>query len=569
MSKEPILSEDSFQKLLAAAYVLQQQLDQVAGQQDSEGQRRLDEIAETQHLIQVRRLDLQNAMDLVADRALRLTGVSCCRVFLAESGELKLAASRGEPTSPDAAAGSANDLQLISCFESGTIFSADGSSSKNGSNATSNGARVIVPIHQNGEVAGLFETQFAKQRCGNQDVRTCELMAGLVAEALMLQSGKEDLASERVALLNALEKIKPQLEKLVEETPARPADDSSVTKSAEKPAPAKSSGLSNLGAFLVARQAQGLDSAPWKTPVASATALPLGETPVEDRTLPGRPLATGSMKRPAPQITAMRTELTTQLTDEAAGHEKFSWDDEDSEPAAQHSNRADAAPGTWDPPFRANLMSSVTESVTTEGSEAENTTEPVPDDIAESGDEQFVSSRPSALALQRDGDLPEAKPTIQSVSPWTSAASAKQWLEQARKSAPAGGIAELLKRRWSEAFLGAAVVLLAISLGWAVWPRHKTPRNPATTAHSAPAAQPEPDLTPMERLMVALGLAEVPTVPVKLEGNPNIQVWIDTHTALYYCPGSELYGKTEQGHYLTQQEAQRAQFEPAHRQPCQ
>jgi hypothetical protein len=76
-----------------------------------------------------------------------------------------------------------------------------------------------------------------------------------------------------------------------------------------------------------------------------------------------------------------------------------------------------------------------------------------------------------------------------------------------------------------------------------------------------------PSLTFFERMMVGLGLAEVPVTPV-LTGNPNAQVWVDVHTALYYCSGSELYGQTPGGKLTTQRDAQLDQFEPAARKNC-
>jgi hypothetical protein len=86
----------------------------------------------------------------------------------------------------------------------------------------------------------------------------------------------------------------------------------------------------------------------------------------------------------------------------------------------------------------------------------------------------------------------------------------------------------------------------------------------APVAHKNPA---EPQLTAFEKLMVNLGLAEAPPVPVYL-GNPDRQVWVDLHTALYYCPGSERYGKTAGGRYETQRSAQLDQFESASRRAC-
>ena len=49
-------------------------------------------------------------------------------------------------------------------------------------------------------------------------------------------------------------------------------------------------------------------------------------------------------------------------------------------------------------------------------------------------------------------------------------------------------------------------------------------------------------------MLISLGLAEPPPAP-EYKGNPETQVWIDLHTALYYCPGADLYGKTPKGKF--------------------
>lgn len=51
-------------------------------------------------------------------------------------------------------------------------------------------------------------------------------------------------------------------------------------------------------------------------------------------------------------------------------------------------------------------------------------------------------------------------------------------------------------------------------------------------------------------------------------GNPDTHVWIDLHTALYYCPGDELYGKTSRGRVARQRDAQLDHYSPAARKPC-
>ena len=69
-------------------------------------------------------------------------------------------------------------------------------------------------------------------------------------------------------------------------------------------------------------------------------------------------------------------------------------------------------------------------------------------------------------------------------------------------------------------------------------------------------------------MLVAIGIAEAPEPVVHYRGDPTLKVWVDTHTALYYCPGDELYGKSPDGHFSTQREAQTDRFEPAERSAC-
>jgi hypothetical protein len=52
-------------------------------------------------------------------------------------------------------------------------------------------------------------------------------------------------------------------------------------------------------------------------------------------------------------------------------------------------------------------------------------------------------------------------------------------------------------------------------------------------------------------------------------GNPDLNVWVDAQTAVYYCPGSEQYGNTAEGHFTTQREALQAHSQPASGLACQ
>lgn len=115
----------------------------------------------------------------------------------------------------------------------------------------------------------------------------------------------------------------------------------------------------------------------------------------------------------------------------------------------------------------------------------------------------------------------------------------------------------LTERRGDIAIAISAFVLLFALWGWTSRPHQlaqaKTPSQPSLTLY--------------ERMLIGFGMAEAPPVPTPM-GNPNVQVWEDLHTALYYCPGADLYGKTPGGKLATQRDAQLDQFEPAARKSC-
>ncbi|HKM46881.1 MAG TPA: hypothetical protein VJX69_04810 [Terriglobales bacterium] len=108
-----------------------------------------------------------------------------------------------------------------------------------------------------------------------------------------------------------------------------------------------------------------------------------------------------------------------------------------------------------------------------------------------------------------------------------------------------------LRFQRADLYLGTAIVVAALAL---LWPAAGSPQ---------PAA-----LSPWERALVTLGIAEAPAPVVHLQGDPGIEVWVDPHSALYYCPGEEQYGKTTGGRLSSQHDAQMDRFEPAGRSAC-
>lgn len=63
-------------------------------------------------------------------------------------------------------------------------------------------------------------------------------------------------------------------------------------------------------------------------------------------------------------------------------------------------------------------------------------------------------------------------------------------------------------------------------------------------------------------------LISAPTPQHERPANPRLQVWADTHTGLYYCPGDHGYRSRYRGHFMSQKEAQDNYFQPASGASC-
>lgn len=56
--------------------------------------------------------------------------------------------------------------------------------------------------------------------------------------------------------------------------------------------------------------------------------------------------------------------------------------------------------------------------------------------------------------------------------------------------------------------------------------------------------------------------------PNQQAGNPDAKVWVNTRAGVYHCPGTRWYGKTKQGEYMTQKQAQEKGYRPAYGKAC-
>jgi hypothetical protein len=528
---KPALDETTFQQLLEAAHVIQElKAFEVPTRSKPDRTEALAKIVETQELLRSQAGDLPAAAKLIAERLQEITQATGVAIAVVRQNELEYCAATG-----DAASLAGSRLATDSCL------SANGQLSTEFVREIGGQSSMALPLQHEGKLAGLLEIRFVDaESIQEPEIRSCQLMAGLMTEAIARATDREwrqTLAAERAAMLEALERIKPQLERLAvgsAENLAKPVEH--VAASAEKvvePAP-------EIAAPLVTVPVRESVAKSSRDTICPQCGYQFGE----------QELFCGRCGTARPAGTLPSSDLQSKWASR--------WHLQQAAENQQH-----AGTGKDGEEIEAVVENSVAPL------SHERTPEPFPElkkVIAqfsdEAGEPEAAPESESGLVVG-DAALEDAAPVsveavepAKSASPWTSATNAQDWLESLH-SKSAGGI--WLAKHRADIYVGAAVLLLLVVLsGWGMRPAE----HPVQSKNP-----PQPSLTLLERLLVSLGLAETPTPPVYL-GNPNAQVWVDLHTALYYCSDSDLYGKTPGGKFTTQRDAQMDQFEPAARKDC-
>jgi len=378
-------------------------------------------------------------------------------------------------------------------------------------------------------------------------------MAGLMTEALTHAAEEEwrkGVTAERASMLEVLEKIKPQLARLAHEPKSPTPVDTTPTETAEDFA--------------------------------------------DDSKCPhcGHELASGEVfcgscgtSRSAAARNDLQSKWATLWNLRKAGRPALANSVPEPEPAGAHAPQSEgtAAPNRAVEDFALPdfiLPEKKTPAVPPVEARAELPRVP------ESSDEMSMASSPEkqAAAPPSETRVEAETPALQVPVPVKKPAESRVWLRSIAVSPPAVQLngfwqkfRSFVRKHPGDLALTAAAVLFVITIVWAISANNPTTSadsgNPQTTASgSAPVkprrkAPPPPRLTMYEQLLVTLGLADPPPAS-SYTGNPNVPVWVDVHTALYYCPGSDLYGKTPQGKIASQHDAQMDQFEPASRKVC-
>jgi ribosomal protein L37E len=602
---KPVLDEQTLGKLLEAAYVLQEhnremhemelglslKRDQIEAEEratpphaaqkqsseppaDADYTFTLAKIVETQHQIQVRHLDLGSAMSLISERLVPIARASGAAIGILDGKRFHYRAVAGLLTLPADTDVVMDKALCLACLRTGQVFRCMDVNPEfllDTDECRRRGIQslIAVPVFHNGDVVGGLELYYpTTQAFTEHDVHSCQLMAGLVTEALSRDeevARKKSIATERAVMLEALEKLKP-IAALIDKSGTK----DSALKSGTAAKSASSVACRKCGHHLVGEEQfcgkcgtprSGNYEAPsmqskvatlWHMQEAMKNSEPGMATLAQNLHLPvpapgASAQASGAKILPAEKSLADSLEEQVPELFEATGRSN------------KESNKEKTdSPSSDDALISAEFEDSILADleIPPKGSSRHSANSEDEHDLDEVGGDEVASSPSTALVK------PE-RPTA-----WSSAASARDFLEQMMPAQEPGAMARFWNARRGDVYLGIAVLLVACVIRWGILPNHSvgaTGRPATGAAQSKPA--PDADLSLFDRMLISLGLADPPPAP-EYHGNPATQVWVDLQTALYYCPGADLYGKTPKGKFTSQRDAQLDQFEPAYRKTC-
>jgi hypothetical protein len=588
----------------------------------------LAQIVETQHQILTRRLELEDAMTLVAQRAAEITRASGSAVgifesklggkklqYRAVSGLLTLARGSEVATEKALCFTCLRSGEIIRCADVNSDFLLDAEECRR----RGIGSLIAVPIYRDSGIAGALELYFAGANgFTEQEVHSCQLMAGLVTEALAREAGvssRKSLAAERATMLEALEKLRPNLAALMESPGLKAslaksvASEASASKTAVPAAtvPAPAAPVAPVPAAASVVVDIPVAAAPKQTPAPTFLCRKCGHQLVGEEMFCGK---CGSPRTGEYQPPTMQSKLASlwhmqqakqgaapgpangsvrpalQRKAQSVPTEIQPWEavlSELSDPFGDEPAPKPEPETEWEPKLRTELKRPPTREVIEisaaagvsrselEGSLDEESVEPdsersAPPEAREE-DSKVNSEEEDVEEVAELQATPTALSTTADHLTWTSAAKAKQVLERLAASKNQNSFARFWMARRGDVYLAVAVIVVAAVVRWSIWSEHSFGANPAAAKASHRRLAPDADLSAFDKLLISLGLAEAPDPP-ESKGNPDTKVWVDLHSALYYCPGADLYGKTPQGKYVSQRDAQLGQFEPAYRKAC-
>lgn len=482
----------------------------------------LAQVAEIHRQIQVHHLKPDEALSLIAGQLIDICGAAGAAFGIVEGKAVRYRAVAGIRTLPAGETVKLEQALCFPCLRTGEVFrcpDVDPQLLIDAEECRHRGIKslIAVPVFRDDKIAGSLELYYSDPRAFTEsDVHTCQLLAGVAAEA---QARGGDLAEESGTASDSTTNLDPIA--LLDQLSAQEAADHAEA------------GTPSVVCYKCGHQLVGQEQFCGQCGASRSTAH--------------EPL---SMQSKVASLWHMQ-QARKKDTFPAQENERPFGDNGSGENGSDHFAKVIPASDGFN--HRMDARNSLSTALATEA--------PV-------GLDQRLSASTDLAADDSGAEEHLAEETPPSAD-WSSALSAREFLEQFAAGNRGGALVQFWHSRRGDIYLGLAVILVACVIRWGIWSNHTVnatpaPAPPAVTHHKVPAT---PEVSMFDRMLISMGLAEAPQPPED-KGNPTSQVWIDTHTGLYYCAGADLYGKTPKGKYATQRDAQLDQFVPAYRQTC-
>ena len=476
----------------------------------------LARVVEVQQDIHFRRLELEEAMALVAERVALISKAQGAAIGIIDGKNVCYRAGIGTPALPVGSKVVMEKALCFACVRTGQLIRCTDVNPEflfDPEQCLRRGIQslIVVPVYQDPGIAGALELYFSRAHAfTEQDVHTCQLMAGLVTEALARDSqlALKSVLTERDAMP---ERVKPN--------PISRAD-----------VPATFSCLKCGHQLVGDEQFCG----------RCGSARP-GDDRQERRQSNTAPQWQTKAPSP-PQAQAVPNAAVAHVESD----DSFGSVGQGIRESQDHGKTEDDLLEPFVvPEFRTDQESGRRAIVSAEDTKG-----------SEESEKEKVEVEAPETALVKTGDVT-----------WSSAATARNFLEQLTASRNQGALERFWSYHRGTVYLAIAVILVMGVIRWELWSDHSVSAGRSAPVSAHRKQVPDADLSLFDKMLIGLGLAEPPEAP-EYKGNPGTEVWVDLHTALYYCPGTDLYGKTPRGKYTTQRDAQLDQFEPAYRKAC-
>jgi hypothetical protein len=603
------LDEGAFQRLLSAAFVIQEHNDSLKNQTPDPAEFKasdLSEIAETQNLIRNKRLDLLAAAAVIVERSLKISHASAGAIALLSKRELSYISSSGVAAPSVGTTISLDESLSAECVRTGQFLSLPNLQVVVRSQAElffGRGARgfASIPIYQDQQVAGVMELFFNRSNAIDAaTLRSCQLFAGLLTGTI---SSGQPIIEPSAPAHAPLDQLKPLLDRALEaEDPealpellrdivqgtsvsletgssslagrspaAEPGGNLHAGTNISKSQPpivrcrkcgcpfegeesfcglcgtARGSAYDPSSQSVSTSPATGLP--PLSPKPSASTAPPVRDPrpePVPGFSPPPLPEFMPDLMDKPPDLPEKSEALPPELQEILA---RFPAEPEIIPPLSSSPTSASAK--IFDSGPMELAVSSIPPGKEPESQHAPPESKPSELKLTEktTNETQLTAPKlPLAGALPATMQAPPAD--IPATPQWKSASETRAWLESVK--VPPQRKHWVVEHRANLYLAAAAVLLLLVLFG---------------VGMPGEGQNGKPQLSWFDSMLVNLGLAVAPPTPVYL-GNPTTKVWVDLHTALYYCPNEELYGTTPGGKFETQREAEQDQFQPASRHAC-